>query len=82
MRARAGKRAKGRYELLFRGRDAEDVINDGERRRERDREGGREREKEKKRGKKSETVVMAKRRGWKTGDSGREWTARAISGGD
>lgn len=31
---------------------------------------------------KNEADVTGKGRGWKTGDSGREWTARAISGGD
>lgn len=50
---------------------------------------GRERERDRKREKeeeqaemKSETAVTCKRRGRKTGDSGREWTVRAISGGD
>lgn len=53
-------------------------MNDGER------DGGREtgRKGKKKRGEmKSEAAVTGKGRGWKTGDSGREWTARAISGG-
>lgn len=55
-------------------------MNDGERQRgERDRK----REKEKEQAEmKSETAVTGKRRGRKTGDSGREWTVRAISGGD
>lgn len=50
--------------------------------------GGRKTRKEKEKKKrekeemKSETAVPGERRGWKTGDSGREWTARAISGGD
>lgn len=39
-------------------------------------------EREREREEKSETAVTGKRGGWKTGDSGREWTARAISGGD
>lgn len=49
-----------------------------------EREGQEKREREKEQAEmKSETGVTGKRRGRKTGDSGREWTiARAISGGD
>jgi len=59
----------------------QDVTNDGERRRERDREERERKQRERER-RDEEPAVMGKRRGWKTGDSGREWTVRAISGGD
>lgn len=54
-------------------------MNDGEREEERERRGKRKKKREERR--KSEAAVTRKRRGWKTGDSGREWIARAISGG-
>lgn len=46
--------------------------------------GKAEREKERKRGRKrkKETWCQKTRKGWKTGESDEEWTARAISGGD
>lgn len=60
-------------------------MNDGERQAGRERQERRERERDMGKGgrrdEECEAAVTGKRRGRKTGDSGGEWTARAISGG-